>query len=158
MLETSMGAVEVELNRAKAPVTVDNFARYVRDGFFDDTIFHRVIPGFMVQGGGHLPDGSQKQARGPIALEARNGLRNAAGTIVMARTMDSNSATSQFFINLADNGFLDPAPGNPGYAVFGAVVSGMDIVRKIEKVRTGSRGPHQDWPISDVVIRRASLK
>jgi peptidyl-prolyl cis-trans isomerase A (cyclophilin A) len=156
--ETTMGNFEVEMNRAKAPVTVENFVRYVKDGFFDGTIFHRVIPGFMIQGGGHLPDGTQKKTRSPIILEAKNGLRNAAGTIAMARTMDPNSASSQFFVNLVNNDFLNPAPGNAGYTVFGAVISGMDVVKKIEKVKTANRGPNQDWPVADVVIKRAYLK
>jgi peptidyl-prolyl cis-trans isomerase A (cyclophilin A) len=158
VLEMTMGNIEIELDRAKAPETVENFAKYVKDGFFDGTIFHRVIPGFMIQGGGHLSDGSQKRTRGPVKLEAKNGLKNLAGTIAMARTMEPNSATSQFFINVADNGSLNPMPGSAGYTVFGAVVSGMDVVKKIECVRTGSRGPNQDWPLADVVIKRAYMK
>jgi peptidyl-prolyl cis-trans isomerase A (cyclophilin A) len=156
--ETTMGNFEVEMNKEKAPITVENFVKYVNEGFFDGTIFHRVIPGFMIQGGGHLPDGSQKKTRSPIILEAKNGLRNTVGTIAMARTMDPNSATSQFFINLIDNNFLDPALGNVGYTVFGTVVSGMETVKKIEKVETAKRGPYQDWPTTEIVIKRAYMK
>lgn len=158
ILEISVGKIEIELDRGKAPVTVENFVRYVNDGFFDGTIFHRVIPGFMIQGGGFLPDGTQKRTKPPIKLEARNGLRNLAGTVAMARTMDPNSATSQFFINLVDNRFLDATPGNDGYAVFGVVVSGFEIVQNMANVKTDSRGMHQDWPIEDLTIKRASLK
>ncbi|MBN1683375.1 peptidyl-prolyl cis-trans isomerase [Candidatus Bathyarchaeota archaeon] len=158
ILETSKGKIEIELNRAKAPITVENFVKYVKDGFFNGTIFHRVIPGFMVQGGGFLPDGTQKKTRSPINLEARNGLRNLAGSVAMARTMEPNSATSQFFINLVDNKFLDAATGNDGYAVFGMVISGFEIVKSMANVKTGSRGMHQDWPIEDVLIKQASIK
>jgi peptidyl-prolyl cis-trans isomerase B (cyclophilin B) len=156
--ETTKGNIEIELNRAKAPVTVDNFVKYVKDGFFDGTIFHRVIPGFMIQGGGFTPDGTQKRTRQPIKLESKNGLKNAAGTIAMARTNDPDSATSQFFINLIENSFLNASPGNQGYAVFGSVTAGMENVKAIAAVKTGPRGPHQDWPEEDVVIKRAYIK
>ncbi len=139
-----------------APATVENFVKYVNDGFFDGTVFHRVIPGFMIQGGGFTQDGTQKRTRQPIKLEARNGLRNATGTIAMARTSDPDSATSQFFINLADNDFLNASPNNQGYAVFGVVVFGMEVVKTIATVNTASRGPHGDWPKEDIVIKRAA--
>lgn len=158
LLETTIGNIEIELNRAKAPITVDNFVKYVNDGFFDGTIFHRVIPGFMIQGGGFITNGTQKRTRQPIILESKNGLRNLKGTIAMARTMDPDSATSQFFINLVDNRFLDAAPGNDGYAVFGVVTSGFDVVTNIAKVKTGSRGMHQDWPVEDILINHAMIK
>jgi len=158
VLETSMGVIEIELDREKAPVTVRNFVRYVERGFFDGTAFHRVIPGFMVQGGGFMPDGTQKETRDPIKLEAGNGLKNDRGTVAMARTSDPDSATSQFFINLVDNDFLNSAPGNRGYAVFGKVISGMDVVDEIAAVSTESRGSYDDWPVEDVVIERAFIK
>ncbi len=158
VLETSKGNIEIEMNRAKAPVTVDNFVKYVKDGFFDGTIFHRVIPGFMIQGGGFATDGKEKRTKPAIRLESKNGLRNTKGTIAMARTNDPDSATSQFFINLIDNSFLNASPGNQGYAVFGAVTSGMEAVDAIAKVRTGPHPPHSDWPREDVVIKRAYMK
>jgi len=156
--ETSMGVIEIEMDRRKAPITVENFVKYAKDGFFDGTVFHRVIPGFVVQGGGHLPDCTQKPTREPIRLEADNGLRNDRGAISMARTNDPNSATSQFFLNLVDNGSLNRSPGNDGYAVFGKITSGMDVVDKIASVRTGSRGMFRDWPVEDVTIERAYVK
>ncbi len=158
VLETNKGVIEIELDRAKAPVTVDNFVKYVKDGFFDGTIFHRVIPGFMIQGGGFTPDGEQKMTRQPIRLESRNGLKNTKGTLAMARTNDPDSATSQFFINLIDNAFLNASPGNQGYAVFGRVTAGMDVVEAIAKVRTGPHPPHGDWPREDIVVKRAYMK
>ena len=158
VLETSKGSFEITLDRAKAPVTVDNFVKYVKEGFFDGTIFHRVIPGFMIQGGGFTPDGNQKRTRQAIRLESKNGLKNAKGTIAMARTNDPDSATSQFFINLIDNSFLNASPGNQGYAVFGKVTAGMEVVDEIAKVHTGPHPPHSDWPREDVVIKRASMK
>lgn len=158
VLETNMGIIEIELDRADAPKTVGNFVSYVNSGFYDGTVFHRVIPGFMIQGGGFTPDGTQKKANAPVPLESANWLKNNAGTVAMARTNDPDSATSQFFINVADNAFLDYAPGNPGYAVFGKVVSGMDTVHKIEKVRTSSRSSYDDWPVQDVVIEKAYMK
>ncbi len=150
--ETSLGSFTLELDAAKAPITVENFLSYVDEGFFDGLIFHRVIPGFMIQGGGFAPDMSQKKNRAPIRNEATNGLKNARGTIAMARTNEINSATSQFFINLSDNAFLDNAPGNYGYAVFGKVVEGLDTIDRIAKERTGRRKGHDDVPVNDVVI------
>ena len=150
--ETSLGSFTLELDAAKAPVSVENFLSYVDEGFFDGLIFHRVIPGFMIQGGGFAPDMSQKKNRAPIRNEATNGLKNARGTIAMARTNEINSATSQFFINLSDNAFLDNAPGNYGYAVFGKVVEGLDTIDRIAKERTGRRKGHDDVPATDVVI------
>jgi len=159
VLETSKGNIEIELNRAKAPVTVDNFAKYVKAGFFDGTIFHRVIPGFMIQGGGFTPKGEQKRELYPaIRLEAKSGLKNQKGTLAMARTNDPDSATSQFFINLVDNGFLNASPSNQGYAVFGKVVAGMEAFEEIAKARTGPHPPHSDWPREDIVIKKAYMK
>jgi peptidyl-prolyl cis-trans isomerase A (cyclophilin A) len=159
-LTTSAGDIVLDLNREKAPKTVDNFVQYVNAGHYDGTIFHRVIPGFMVQGGGMKPDMSEKPTRAPIPLESRNGLQNLRGTVAMARTMDPNSATSQFFINVVDNAFLDQPnsrDGN-GYAVFGRVVEGMDVVDKIRAVPTTSAGPHQNVPVTPVLIRKATLE
>jgi len=158
VLETTKGNIEIELNRAKAPVTVDNFVKYVKEGFFDGTIFHRVMPGFMIQGGGFAPDGTQKKTRQAIHLESKNGLKNTKGTIAMARTNDPDSATSQFFINLIDNSFLNASPGNQGYAVFGQVKTGMETVDIIAAVKTATRGPHGDWPKEDIAIKRAYMK
>ena len=158
VLETSKGSIEIELDRDHAPETVENFVGYVNSGFYDGTIFHRVIEGFMVQGGGFTPDGKEKQTNPPIKLESDNGLSNLEGTIAMARTSDPNSATSQFFINVANNTFLDYSPENDGYAVFGKVVSGMDTVNKIKTVQTAARGHHDDWPVEDVVIIKAYMK
>jgi len=158
VFETSKGNIEVELYRDKAPATVENFVRYVRAGHYDGTVFHRVIPNFMVQGGGFSASGKEKPTNAPIKLESKNGLSNKNGTLAMARTNVADSATSQFFINVKDNDFLNYAPGNPGYAVFGKVVSGMDVVMGITKVRTASRGPHDDWPVEDVVIKKAYMK
>jgi cyclophilin family peptidyl-prolyl cis-trans isomerase len=153
--ETSLGAFTLELDAEKAPVSVENFLSYVDEGFFDGLIFHRVIPGFMIQGGGMLPDMSQKKNKAPIKNEATNGLKNDRGTIAMARTNDINSATSQFFINLTDNDFLNNAPGNYGYAVFGHVADGMDTIERIAKERTGRKKGHDDVPATDVVITSA---
>ena len=163
VLETSVGVIEIELDREKAPVTVDNFVAYVEEGFYDGLVFHRVIEGFMIQGGGFSPDGVQKETHDPIKNEARNGLKNERGTLAMARTSNPDSATSQFFINLVDNSFLDyPNPDGHGYAVFGRVVEGMDVVDAIESTPTGGRstpfGVMSDWPVTDVVIVRAYIK
>ena len=154
--ETSLGAFTLELDAEKAPASVENFLSYVDDGFFDGLIFHRVIPGFMIQGGGMLPDMSQKKNKTPIRNEATNGLKNDRGTVAMARTNDINSATSQFFINLSDNDFLNHAPGNYGYAVFGQVVEGMDTIDRIAKERTARRKGHDDVPATDIVIISAT--
>ena len=159
-IETSMGTITVELDDAKAPVTVKNFIDYAQAGHYDGTIFHRVIDGFMIQGGGFTKDMNQKETRAPIKNEAANGLKNARGTIAMARTMIVDSATSQFFINLVDNEFLDyrgPDPRMFGYAVFGKVTDGMEVVDRIAKVKTGFAGPHQNVPEEPVIIRKVHL-
>ena len=159
-IETSMGTITVELDDAKAPVTVMNFIEYVKSGHYDGTIFHRVIDGFMIQGGGFTKDMNQKETRAPIKNEAANGLKNARGTLAMARTMVVDSATSQFFINLVDNDFLDyrgPDPRMFGYAVFGKVTDGMEVVDRIAKVKTGFAGPHQNVPEEPVIIRKVHL-
>ncbi|MFT4268331.1 MAG: peptidylprolyl isomerase [Xenophilus sp.] len=157
-LATSAGDIVLELDAAKAPKTVANFLQYVRDGHYDGTVFHRVIDGFMIQGGGYTADLQQKSTRAPIALEASNGLRNGRGTIAMARTSDPDSATAQFFINVKDNAMLDaPNPDGHGYAVFGKVVSGMDVVDRIRAVPTGVQGGMRDVPREPVVIRSATL-
>jgi len=159
-LHTNHGIITLELDAEKAPKTVENFLQYVRDGFFDGTIFHRVIDGFMIQGGGFEPGMTQKPTRETIENEAANGLKNEAYTIAMARTPNPNSATAQFFINIANNSFLNftaPTPQGYGYAVFGKVVEGMDVVDKIKKVKTGNRAGHQDVPLEDVVITQAEI-
>lgn len=158
VLETSKGNIEVELKREFAPITVDNFVKYVEAKHYDGTIFHRVIKGFMIQGGGFSIDGKEKKTRAPIVLEAGNGLQNKSGSIAMARTNEPHSATAQFFINVADNAFLDAGANGDGYTVFGKVVSGMEIVKAIEKVKTASRGYNEDWPVEDVLIKKAYLK
>ena len=151
-IKTNHGDIKVELFDDKAPITCENFRQYVADGFFNDTIFHRVIPNFMIQGGGMEADMSQKATRDPIKNEADNGESNRRGTLAMARTMDVNSATAQFFINLRDNDFLDHGTRDFGYAVFGKVVDGMDVVDKIAAVPTGNKGGHQDVPVETVTI------
>lgn len=159
-LDTSMGPIVIELDAAKAPKSVANFVEYVKAGHYDGTIFHRVIPDFMIQGGGFTPEMQQKPTRAPIPLEARNGLSNVRGSVAMARTSDPNSATAQFFINIKDNAFLDAANARDGagYTVFGKVVSGMDVVDKIWAVPTGNKGPFQNVPVTPVLIRKASLE
>ena len=157
-LHTSLGAITLELDAERAPKTVENFLRYVKEGFYDGTIFHRVIDGFMIQGGGFTESMEQKPTHEPVENEAANGLKNAVYTIAMARTPNPNSATAQFFINVADNGFLNhtaPTPQGFGYCVFGRVVEGQDVVDKIGKVKTGNRAGHQDVPVDAVVIERA---
>ena len=159
-IETSMGTITAELDDVKAPVTVKNFISYVTSGHYNGTIFHRVIDGFMIQGGGFTKDMVQKDTQAPIRNEAANGLKNARGTLAMARTMVVDSATSQFFINLVDNDFLNyrgPDPRMFGYAVFGKVSAGMDVVDKIAKVKTGFAGPHQDVPVEPVVITKVTV-
>ena len=151
-IKTNHGDIKVELFDEKAPITCENFRQYVADGFFNDTIFHRVIPNFMIQGGGMEADMSQKRTRAPIKNEADNGESNRRGTLAMARTMDINSATAQFFINLRDNDFLDHGTRDFGYAVFGEVVDGMDVVDAIAAVPTGNKGGHQDVPVETVTI------
>jgi len=157
---TSVGDIVIELDAAKAPKTVDNFLQYVKAGHYDGTVFHRVIPGFMIQGGGMTADMKEKTTRAPIPLESKNGLGNARGTVAMARTNDPNSATAQFFINVKDNERLNAAnsPDGNGYAVFGKVVSGMDVVDKIRDVPTGSKGPYSDVPATPVTINKATLE
>jgi cyclophilin family peptidyl-prolyl cis-trans isomerase len=159
-LKTNHGPIVIELNEAKAPKTVANFLQYVKDGHYNGTVFHRVIDGFMVQGGGFDRDMKQKKTRAPIENEAANGLKNDYGTIAMARTPDPHSASAQFFINVKSNDFLnyrEPTPQGYGYTVFGKVVSGMDIVDKIAKVPTGNAGPHQNVPRDPVVIESALI-
>ena len=154
-LKTNLGELLIELNSEKAPLTVENFLRYVEDGFYSDTLFHRVIPGFMVQGGGFSVDFEQKPGQTPINNEAGNGLKNVRGSIAMARTNDPHSASSQFFINLTDNSFLNhsaPTSQGWGYAVFGQVVEGIEVVDIIAKQKTASRMGHGDVPVEDVII------
>ncbi len=155
-----MGDIKIALNAEKAPLTVENFIKYVKDGFYDGTVFHRVIDGFMVQGGGFTEDMVQKTPNAAIKNEANNGLSNKVGTLAMARTSDPHSATAQFFINVSDNTFLDHKAETGqgwGYCVFAEVVEGMDIVEKIKAVSTGNRGMHQDVPLEAVVINSASI-
>jgi len=157
---TSKGVIKLELDAEKAPITVANFLEYVKSGHFEGTIFHRVIPGFVIQGGGLRSGMREKPTNAPIENEADNGLKNLTGTICMARTNDPHSATSQFFINLKDNSFLDHTGKNAqgwGYAVFGKVTEGMDVVEAIAAVRTGNAGYHQDVPVEDIVIEKVSL-
>lgn len=157
-LETTMGDIVIELDEKAAPVTTKNFLQYVQEGFFDGVIFHRVIPGFMIQGGGFTADMRQKRPHPPIVNEASNGLKNDRGTVAMARTNNPDSATAQFFINHNDNHFLNYVEGgNPGYAVFGRVVEGMETVDKIAAVKTTRKGPHADVPVEPVVIKKAEI-
>jgi len=157
-LKTSAGNIRLELYPAKAPKTVENFLRYVRDGHYNGTIFHRVIPGFMVQGGGMNAKMAEKPTRPPVPIESKNGLKNELGSVAMARTGDPNSATAQFFINVKANSFLDyPGQDGHGYTVFGKVVDGMDVVNKIVGMPTGDQGMHQNVPRTPVVIESASV-
>jgi peptidyl-prolyl cis-trans isomerase B (cyclophilin B) len=159
-LATNHGDIVIELESEKAPLSAENFLQYVRDGHYDGTVFHRVIDGFMIQGGGFEPGLKQKPCRDPINNEAQNGLKNDTYTVAMARTPDPDSATAQFFINVANNDFLNftsPDPRGFGYAVFGKVVEGQDVVEQIKKVKTGSKGFHQDVPVDDVVITKAEI-
>ena len=168
VMETSMGSIEIELNENKAPVTVKNFLSYVTSGTYDGTIFHRVMDGFMIQGGGFTPDGNKKPTNPPIELESNNGLTNNLGTVAMARTNIPDSATNQFFINVKDNSFLNYSSTNtdslylahssPGYAVFGKVVKGMDVVNTIKRVQTAVKNGMNDWPVDDVLIKKVFLK
>jgi peptidyl-prolyl cis-trans isomerase B (cyclophilin B) len=160
-LETTKGNIRIELDAEKAPVTVANFLDYARAGHYDNTVFHRVIGGFMIQGGGFDSSMNQKPTSSPIKNEADNGLKNVTGTIAMARTSDPHSATAQFFINVSDNAFLDfksPTPQGWGYAVFGKVTDGMDVVRAIEKVQTGNKAGHQDVPLTEVIIKKVTIE
>ena len=159
-LTTNHGAITLDLNADKAPKTVANFLAYVEAGHYDNTVFHRVIKNFMIQGGGFEPNMNQKPCKPPIENEAANGLKNKRGTVAMARTNDPHSATAQFFINTVDNDFLDfksPSGQGWGYCVFAEVVEGMDVVDKIRAVRTGNKGFHQDVPVEDVVIEKAEV-
>ncbi|KRT54838.1 peptidylprolyl isomerase [endosymbiont of Ridgeia piscesae] len=157
-LTTNLGKIEIELDEEKAPNTCANFKQYVEEGFFDGTIFHRVIDNFMIQGGGMLPDMTQKATREPIENEAKNGLSNLTGTIAMARTADPHSATAQFFINISDNKFLDhPGQDGWGYCVFGKVTGGMDVVNKIKGAETGMMAGHQDVPKETIVIEKTEI-
>lgn len=155
VFETSMGTIKLEMFTEDAPISVENFLQYVDDGHFDGTIFHRVMPGFVIQGGGFTPDMEQKPTREPIKNEADNGLKNERGSLSMARTQEVNSATCQFFINLVDNEFLDHGSRDFGYAVFAKVVEGMDVVDEIAKVTTGNSGFHQNVPVEPVVVTSA---
>lgn len=157
-MQTSLGTITIEVDSAKAPKSAENFLQYVKDGFYNGTIFHRVIDGFMIQGGGFDAEMKQKTGRAPIPNESSNGLSNAPMTLAMARTNDPNSATSQFFINLVDNKRLDKSSMNDGYAVFGKVVSGQDIVQKIGKLATTSKGFYSDVPVETVTIQSMTIK
>ena len=159
-LKTNFGIIALELDTGRAPETVKNFLDYVESGFYSNTVFHRVIDGFMIQGGGFEPGMNQKPARSPIKNEAHNSLKNERYTIAMARTSEPHSASSQFFINVKDNGFLDHTAPNAqgwGYCVFGKVVEGQDVVDKIKRIKTGKRGGHADVPLEDVIIERAEV-
>jgi cyclophilin family peptidyl-prolyl cis-trans isomerase len=159
-MRTSMGVIVLELQPENAPETVKNFLQYVKDGFYNGTIFHRVISDFMIQGGGFTADLAAKKTRDPIKHEGGNGLRNQVGTIAMARTADPNSATSQFFINVVDNQMLDfrgPGPQEIGYCVFGRVIKGLDVVNKIRSVDTTVRGPHQNVPVQTITIEKVTV-
>jgi peptidyl-prolyl cis-trans isomerase B (cyclophilin B) len=159
-LSTNLGTITLDLDAERAPETVKNFLQYVQDGHYDNTVFHRVIDGFMIQGGGFEPGMRQKSTRAPVANEANNGLKNDRGTVAMARTGDPHSATAQFFINVADNAFLNHSAQTAqgwGYCVFGRVTDGMDVVEKIKAARTGSKGMHKDVPVEDIVIERAEV-
>ncbi len=158
IFSTTLGDIKIELFKDEAPITTENFLSYIKDGFFDGTIFHRVIPGFMIQGGGMTPDMMDKDTKKPIKNEAKNGLKNDRGTLSMARTSAIDSATSQFFINVNDNRFLDHGVRDFGYAVFAKVVEGMDVVDKIAAVKTGSKGFHSDVPVEPVIIISAKLE
>ncbi len=159
-LSTSLGEIVIQLNTEKAPISSENFLKYVKEGFYNGTIFHRIIPGFMAQGGGFDTDFNQKQVHAPIKNEADNGLSNNRGTLAMARTPDPDSATAQFFINYKDNSFLNysaPTANGWGYAVFAEVVEGMDVVDAMAEVATGNRGHHQDVPKEDIIIEKAEI-
>jgi len=163
VMETSMGTIEIELNRKNAPITVENFVNYVEEGYFDGVVFHRIIKGFMIQGGGFDAAGEYKETRDPIVIESQNGLKNVRGAIAMARSSDPNSATTQFFVNTANNDNLDyPSFDGYGYTVFGLVISGMDVVDAIEAVSTDTKdtiyGPMSDWPVEDITIISAYMK
>ncbi len=153
VMETSLGTIKIELFKDKSPLTVNNFLGYVDDKFYDGTIFHRVFPSFVIQGGGYKPGLVEKKSKAPVKNEAGNGLSNLRGTLAVARTTDPDSGTCQFFINVQDNKFLDRANAQPGYCVFGKVIAGMDVVDKIKGVATGARKGHQNVPLNDVLIK-----
>jgi len=153
LFETTLGDFKIDFFEKEAPISVANFEKYVDDGFFDGTIFHRIVPGFVIQGGGFTEDMSQKKTHAQIKNEADNGLKNSRGTLSMARTNDINSATSQFFVNLKDNGFLDHSRGNFGYAVFARVTEGMDVIDKIAAVETGRKRGFDDVPVEAVIMK-----
>lgn len=157
LLQTNKGNIVIQLYSNKAPVTVKNFEDYVKSGFYSGTVFHRVIPGFVIQGGGYTSNGTQKQTNAPIKLESNNGLKNSKYTVAMARTNNPNSATSQFFINLADNTYLDYSSTNPGYAVFGKVIKGSNVVDEIASTQTTTKNGMQNWPVQNIVIEKAKL-
>lgn len=159
-LQTNHGTIKIELNAEKAPKSVANFLAYVKSGHYDNTVFHRVIDGFMIQGGGFEPGMTQKPTGAAVDNEANNGLKNVKGSVAMARTNDPHSATAQFFINVSDNDFLNfssPTPQGWGYTVFGQVTEGLDVIEKIRKVKTGTKGFHQDVPVDDVIIEKATV-
>ncbi len=156
-IKTNLGKIQVELYPDKAPITVENFLNYINEKAYDGTVFHRVIPNFMIQGGGFATDGNQKPTKAPIKLESDNGISNKIGTLAMARTSDPNSATNQFFINTADNDFLDHSTRDPGYAVFGKVISGMEVVEKIESSETTTKSGMADWPVDNVIIESIKI-
>jgi len=156
-LETTKGNITIEVNEQAAPITSGNFLQYVQEGFYNGTIFHRVIPGFMIQGGGFTAEMQQKSVHPPIKNEASNGLKNNRGAVAMARINDPNSATAQFFINLVNNDFLNYGPRTPGYAVFGKVVEGMDVVDAIAKVKTATKDQFKDVPVEPVIIKSAKI-
>ena len=163
VMETSLGTIEIELNRGRAPITVENFVSYVEDDYFNGLCFHRVMKGFMIQGGGLDSTGEYRETKAPIEIESNNGLKNVRGAISMARSSDPNSATSQFFINTADNANLDyPNPDGHGYTVFGKVISGLEVVDEIERASTWTKmsqhGPMQDWPSEEICIDKVSMK
>ena len=157
LIKTNLGEIEVELYPDKAPITVENFLSYVKEGTYKGTVFHRVIKDFMIQGGGFTSEGEEKPTKAPIKLESSNRLSNKKGTISMARTMVADSATNQFFINTVDNNFLDYSPQNDGYAVFGKVTSGMEIVEKIEASKTTTKLGMNDWPVEDILIENIEI-
>lgn len=158
IMKTSQGDITIELFKEESPITVENFKQYVKNGFYNNTVFHRVIDGFMIQGGGFTVNGNQKSTLQPIINEADNEISNERGTIAMARTTNPNSATSQFFINLVDNSNLDYSSRDPGYAVFGKVISGMDVVDNIAKTETSIRNSMSDWPVEDIIIKEVIFK
>ena len=158
VLDTTLGMIKIGLFKTKAPISTENFLRYAREGFFAGTIFHRAIPGFMIQGGGFTPDMKEKEVHAPIRNEARNLLRNSRGTVAMARTNDPNSATAQFYVNVKSNHSLDFGINGAGYAVFGVVLEGMDVVDRIANVSTGTRGPHENVPNTAVLIKGTRIE